>query len=222
MSNVRILLSAKTKIEYYVEAVKGVGGEPDAKYLPDIDTGYDGLILCGGSDIDPCRYNEPIDGSVNIDGERDEVEFALLRAYVDAGKPVLGICRGFQLINIFFGGSLYQDIPEAGLHTNKSDFDISHRVTASENSIVGELYGKDFSVNSAHHQAVKRLGDGLCATAFWEGKYVEAFEHTSLPIFAFQWHPERMCFGQRRGDTVDGSEIFRRFITICEKQKETK
>lgn len=215
MNAIRILLSGKTNLQYYVDAVNGVGAEADARYLPDIDKGFDGLILCGGNDIDPSRYHEQIDGAVNIDRDRDEVEFALLKAYIDAGKPVMGICRGFQLINIFFGGSLYQDLPETHLHTNKTDFYITHSVTAVGNSIVGKAYGASFSVNSSHHQAVKALGEGLRATAFWEDKYIEAYEHKSLPIFGVQWHPERMCFGQKRDDTVDGSELFKRFITMC-------
>ena len=217
MNSVRILLSGKTNLQYYVDAVNGVGAEADAKYLPDIDTSYDGLILCGGNDIDPSNYNEVVDGAVEIDRDRDQVEFALLKAYIDAGKPVMGICRGFQLINVFFGGSLYQDLPETHLHTNKTDFYITHSVTTIENSIVGKIYGTSFSVNSSHHQAVKTLGDGVCATAFWEDKYIEAYEHKCLPIFGVQWHPERMCFGQKRDDTVDGAELFKRFITMCKR-----
>ena len=217
MNSVRILLSGNTNLQYYVDAVSGVGAQADAKYLPDIDTSYDGLILCGGNDIDPIRYNEQIDGAKNIDRDRDAVEFALLKAYIDAGKPVFGICRGFQLINIFFGGSLYQDLPEASLHTNGEDFYLAHSVTAKENSILARNYGESFSVNSSHHQAVKVLGDGLCATAFWKEKYIEAYEHKSLPIFGVQWHPERMCFGQKRDDTVDGSKLFEEFIEICKK-----
>ena len=215
MNTIKLLLSGRRNLQYYVDAVNGAGAEADAKYLPDIDTSYDGLILCGGNDIDPSNYNEPVDGAVEIDRDRDQVEFALLKAYIDAGKPVMGICRGFQLINIFFGGSLYQDLPESCLHTNQTDFYITHPVTAIENSIVGKIYGTSFPVNSSHHQAVKTLGDGLYATVFWEDKYIEAFEHKSLPIFGVQWHPERTCFGQKRDDTVDGAELFKKFITMC-------
>jgi putative glutamine amidotransferase len=86
MSNVRILLSGKTNLQYYVDAINGVGAEADAKYLPDIDTSYDGLILCGGNDIEPSRYNEAVDGASEFDKDRDQVEFTLLKAYIDAGK----------------------------------------------------------------------------------------------------------------------------------------
>lgn len=217
MGKIRILLSGKTNLQYYIDAVNGVGAEADARYLPTIDTSYDGLILCGGDDIHPSRYGEEINGAVNIDSDRDEAEFALLKAYVDAGKPVLGICRGMQLINIFFGGSLHQDLPEACLHTNQTKFYLAHTVTAKADSILGEIYGTSFVVNSAHHQAIKQLGNGLCPTAFWQDKYIEAVEHMSLPIFGVQWHPERMCFGEKRADTIDGADTIRKFIEMCKK-----
>lgn len=216
---VRILLSGNTNLQYYVDAVNAAGGEAVAKYLPPVSTDYDGLILCGGNDIEPMRYEQEVDGSVNIDAPRDAVEFELLKAFVDTGKPVLGICRGHQLINVFFGGSLFQDIPEKDLHTNKQDFYIAHKVTAKENSVVGKLYGQSFVVNSSHHQAVDRLGDGLVATAYWNKQYVEAIEHEHLPIYGVQWHPERMCVNERRVDTVDGIGFFEWFINICKEQK---
>ena len=219
MEKVRILLSGKTNMQFYAGAVNGAGGSADVRYLPPIDTGYDGLILCGGSDIDPGYYQEPIAGSVDIDSDRDKLEFALLKAYLEAGKPVMGVCRGFQLLNIFFGGSLHQDIPEAGVHTNKTDHYLTHEVTAVADSMIGAIYGTQFPVNSAHHQAVKQLGKGLRPTAFWEDKYIEAFEHTSLPVFAVQWHPERMCFAQKRADTVDGTALFEKFISMCKKEE---
>lgn len=219
MSKIKLLLSGNTNLQYYEDAVRAVGAEPFAKYLPEIDTGYDGLILCGGNDIDPSYYGEAMNGSVNIDKARDEVEFALLKAYVDAGKPVLGICRGYQLINVYFGGTLHQDIPEASLHTNKQDFYIAHLVSATPDSVLGKLYGTTFSVNSSHHQAVDRLGEGLCASAYWDGRYLEAYEHRTLPILGMQWHPERMCAGQKREDTVDGIEIFKHFIGLCRNNK---
>ena len=215
---VRILLSGNAKLQYYVDAVNAVGGEAVAKYLPNISTDYDGLILCGGNDFDPKYYNQPINGSVNIDQERDEIEFALLKAFVDAGKPVLGICRGHQLINVYFGGSLHQDLPEKHLHQSGQDWDITHNVTAKEDSVVGKLYGSTFKVNSAHHQAVDKIGDGLVATAYWDN-YVESVEHISLPICGVQWHPERMCISQKREDTVDGIEIFKWFINVCKEKK---
>ena len=216
---VQLLLSGNNNLQYYVDAVNAAGGEATAKYLPDISTDYDGLILCGGNDIEPKYYNQEMNGSVNIDTQRDTVEFALLKAFVDAEKPVLGICRGYQLINVFFGGSLYQDIPEKNLHTNNQDFYIAHNVIAKENSILHKLYGSSFAVNSSHHQAIDRLGKDLHATAYWNNQYIEAFEHDSLSIYGVQWHPERMCVNEKRADTVNGIEFFEWFINVCKAKK---
>ena len=213
----RILLSGKSNIQYYIDAVNAVGGEAIAKYLSEISTDYDGLILCGGNDIDPKYYHQEIGGAVNIDTQRDPVDFALLDAFVKAGKPVLGICRGHQLINVYFGGTLHQDLPEKALHTNGQDFYIAHGVTAKEGSIVHKLWGSSFAVNSAHHQAIDRLGQDLVATAYWQDQYIEAIEHQSLPIYGVQWHPERMCVTQRRDDTVNGLGFFEWFLNICKK-----
>ena len=222
MQKVKLLLSGKPRIEYYIDAVEKCGAEAVAEYLPVIDTDYDGLILCGGSDIDPKYYNESIDGSVGIDEARDENEFALLEAYIKAEKPILGICRGHQLINTFFGGTLYQHIPEADLHTRKENADEAHEVKSVSGSILADLYGERFFVNSAHHQAIKKLGDGLSVSAIWDDKYIEAVEHETLPIIGVQWHPERMCFSQARTDTVSGSKIFEKFIEMCQENKNKK
>ena len=167
MRKMRILLSRGSSAENYLNALEGVGAEGVAKYLPEVDTNYDGLILCGGGDIHPQFYNEDIDGSKGIDTDRDKCEFALLKAYIEAGKPVLGICRGCQLINVYFGGSLYQHLERADLHVSVNGADSVHKITASEGSVLNSLYGEDFSVNSSHHQAVKALGEGLRITALW-------------------------------------------------------
>ena len=214
MRQVRILLSASTDPPHYADAVRAVGGIPTLQYLPQIDTDYDGLILCGGSDIHPRFYGEEIAGSVDIDEKRDEVEFKLLQAFIDAKKPVLGICRGHQLLNVFFGGSLHQHIQDAPLHTPLPDKYNVHTVTAPEGSLLAEFYSTTFPVNSSHHQAVKVLGQSLRPIAHWNDM-VEAVQHENLPILGVQWHPERMCFAQSRPDTVDGARIFEYFISLC-------
>lgn len=217
MRKMKILLSRGSSAENYINALEGIGAEGIAYYLPEAVTNYDGLILCGGGDIDPKYYGEDIDGSKGIDAERDAAEFALLKAFVEKGLPVLGICRGCQLINVYFGGSLYQHLPMASLHVSVDGADSVHNITATEGSVLNSLYGEAFSVNSSHHQAVKELGKGLRATAFWNGEYIEAHEHKTLPIFSVQFHPERMCFAKARPDTVNGAEIFKHFISVCEK-----
>lgn len=210
-------MSGKKNLQYYADAVNGVGGEATIAYMPEFDTSYDALVLCGGNDIDPKYYNEPINGSVEIDEPRDTLEFKLLKAYLDAGKPVFGICRGFQLLNIYFGGSMIQHLPDAEIHTCGQDHYLAHNVTAKEGSVLHRLYGKEFPVNSAHHQAVKELGKDLIPTAYWQDTYVEAFEHKTLPVLGVQWHPERMCFTQEREDTVNGAPLIEYFVKLCSK-----
>lgn len=212
----KILLSVSDNHNkrYYIDAVNLCGGIAHAQYCPDISEYYDGLILCGGSDIHPKYYSEDIDGSVNIDTKRDNVEFELFKTFSDLKKPIMGICRGFQLINVVLGGSLFQDIKESDKHTNRSDYYITHDVEAMKNSIYENFYGEKFSVNSSHHQAVKKLGDGLNATLRHKN-IIEGYEHKTLPIFGAQFHPERMCFSQKRTDTVDGAKLFEYFIKLC-------
>ena len=151
MEKIKLLLSVGDDSVNYVEAISGLGAEPTAQYLPAVDISYDGLILCGGRDLHPSCYGEEIDGSVNMDIDRDEAEFALMQAYMDAGKPILGICRGHQLINVYFGGSLHQDIADAIAHKRQNGCDIIHAVTAEPDSVLGKLYGETFTTNSIHH-----------------------------------------------------------------------
>jgi len=216
MSKIKLLLSCKSNIENYANALNELGAETVAEYLPSVDTQYDGLVLCGGGDIAPKYFGEELNGSYNIDIERDKAEFALLRAYLDAGKPVLGICRGHQLINVFFGGTLYQHLPEAELHKSHDGKDSVHSIKTVSNSVLAKLYGESFVTNSSHHQAVKKLGEGIRATAYWNEQYVEAIEHISYPVLGVQWHPERMCFKHERDDTVCGAEILKYFINLCD------
>lgn len=212
---VKFLLSYKGEAQYYLDAVRDAGAEVSAFYLPEVDISYDGLILAGGGDIDPALYNEENNGSVRIDKDRDGAEVALLKAYIQAGKPVLGICRGHQLINVFFGGTLYQHLPEAALHTNKTDKYIVHNVVAQSDSVVEKLYGSSFVVNSSHHQGIRRLGNGLRVTATWNNQYIEAIEHQSLPILGVQWHPEKMRPGINEDETADGLLLFKHFVAMA-------
>ncbi len=213
----KILLSVGANKENYLMAVKSVGGDPFASYLPAVDLSFDGLILGGGPDLHPKFYGEEILGSKNIDEARDEAEFLLAEAFVNAGKPVMGICRGAQLLNVYFGGTLHQHIDSAAFHCPEGDFDLVHKVISGKQSILESLYGKEFSVNSFHHQAVDILGEGLIIAAKEkETGVVEAFEHKTLPIFALQWHPERMCFLNKRTDTVDGAAVFAHYLRLCE------
>lgn len=209
----KILLTANKKKETYINAVEAVGAEAVVKYLPDDSVDYDGLILCGGNDLQPCYYGEEINGSLDFDEERDRTEMALAQKFFQTGKPILGICRGMQLLNVALGGTLYQNISG---HRGE----ILHTVKAEKGSLWEKLYGKEFTVNSFHHQAVKRLGNGLKATLYdGTGAVIEGVEHESKPYLGVQWHPERICLNLAREGAVDGLKVIERFIRLCEEYK---
>ena len=189
------------------------------QYCPKADTGYDGLVLCGGADVDPARFGQENHGSVDIDLDRDAAEFALIEAYLAAGKPILGICRGHQILNIALGGTLIQDLPEpVGIfhtHDEAAGKDKTHPVHAAPGSWFEEAWGRHFTVNTHHHQAVDQLGEGLVPLLWSESGVVEGMLHKSRPILCVQFHPERMCLEHRREDVVDGLPIFERFLGMC-------
>lgn len=123
-----------------------------------------------------------------------------------------------QLINVALGGTLIQDLPpEQKIFHISGQGDLVHPVFSPEGSTLNGLYGPVFSVNSAHHQAVDQLAEGLEAAAWSESGVVEALELPGYPVLGVQFHPERMAFGKRRLDTVDGAAIFAWFLDACRK-----
>lgn len=198
--------------ENYKDALKAAGLTP-VNSLAIFDTEeYDGLLLPGGGDIDPKYFNEPNKGSRNIESGMDAAQFTLLRQFINAKKPILGICKGMQLINVEFGGNIIQHLPTACRHqyTNR---DQMHKTYASKNSILSGLYGEEFSVNSAHHQGCGQLGEQLAIIQTSAGdNVIEGIIHTRLPILGLQWHPERMCGKHARPDAIDGSRIIEFFF----------
>lgn len=216
----KILLLAKAQQENYIRAVEACGAQAVVKYLPDEDIDYDGMIFCGGSDVHPQYYGQPVDGSVDMDEERDRTEMALMKRFVQTGKPIFGICRGMQLLNVALGGTLIQHLPQVKEHRAEKKDDIVHEVIATKGSIFEEIYGERFYVNSFHHQAIDTVGEGLRVTLrSKDGSVVEGCEHIKKPYFGVQWHPERMCLAMRREDTIDGIKLFERFIKACEECK---
>ena len=217
--NPRILISGCNESRFdYENAVAQCGGTPESYYLPPDNLSCDGLILCGGNDVTPFYYGQGTMVCGELDEKRDQREMELFRSYLEMRKPVLGICRGMQLINVALGGDLKQDIGEY-LHLFHSEWGEPdyrvHPIRTKAGSALRDAYGETFMVNSCHHQAIDHLGTGLRAAAWAESGIIEAVEHESLPVFAVQFHPEKMCFLKRRADTVDGALIFRRFIELC-------
>lgn len=201
----------------YCSALTCLGATPVAGYCPEPDLSCNGLLLCGGGDLDCALFGQENRGSEPPDHARDRAELALFRAYLSANKPILGICRGMQVINVALGGDLIQDLPPESLpFHSRAGRDLVHPVRAAEDSYLHRLYGPAFPVNSSHHQAVDRLGTGLSAVAWSESGFAEAINHQSRPILGVQFHPERMAFSHRRVDTVDGAGIFKEFLGLCE------
>lgn len=179
----------------------------------------DGLFLSGGMDVSPLFYGQKaLSVCGPTDGKRDQLENLLIRAFVRAGKPILGICRGCQMLNAFFGGTLFQDIyAQTG---QEHPYDSIHEVSAVPDSVLYALFGRRFTVNSLHHQAIRTLGTCLTPIAYAENALiVEAFVHQKLPILGVQWHPERMTGAARMSpDGPDMKPLLQYFIAMCRKQ----
>jgi len=177
----------------YADAVSGAGGVAIILPITQDTRTYgemiDGLLISGGDDLDPCSYNERVNAAMKLTSkEKSNFEFSLLRDVTSLRKPVLGICYGMQLINVAYGGTLYQDIgSEMALAINhKKNY---HTIMITENRFI--RHGM-FSVNSTHHQAVKKLGTGLTSVASSSDNIIEAFIGDDYPFLAgVQWHPER-------------------------------
>ena len=200
----------------YVRAVAQAGGSPCPAYLPRPDpAGYGGLVLAGGGDLDPALFGQPNRGSRQMDRARDRAELALLDAFLGAGRPVLAICRGQQVANVWAGGDLIQHLGPTLVPFHQGEEDVIHPVLALPGSLMEELYGARFPVNSNHHQGVGRVGRGLRVTAWSEGGVAEAIEHESLPLVCVQFHPERLAGPWARPDGVDGGALFQRFLGRC-------
>jgi len=204
----------------YPRAIERAGGVPlltSECCVEEMAELCDGLLLTGGEDLNPkLMGEEKLNASVRWDDIRDEFELALFKAFVQRGKPIFGICRGFQVINVALNGDLYQDLVEQmGLvHMN---IDIRHNITTKEGSLLRRLFGESFRVNSTHHQAVRKLGEGLEGTAWSVEGICEAYEHTSMPIFGTQFHPERLTNIMWDERTPDFAPLFEHFIKLCTK-----
>ncbi len=186
---------------------------------------FDGLILSGGGDPDPNLYGEDcLQELGDITPERDTFELAILEEFLKTKKPILGICRGLQLMNVFYGGTLYQDIKYVDTniqHKQKWLADLpTHDINILENNILFEIFGKKARTNSFHHQMIKDLGRELTSIATANDGVIEAIQNKNYPFFyGVQWHPEMMA---SRGN-LGMKKIFDKFIESCknlEKQKQ--
>lgn len=206
----------------YLQAILGAGGIPvlvpasiagvdDASVYSKLD----GILFSGGGDIAPVRFGgEPHPRIADVDAPRDELELALLQRAVADGKPFLGICRGFQLVNVGLGGTLYTHLPDQFVgalhHDNPGDkrHDLVHEVELERQSRLGEIVETvHLAVNSHHHQGLKDLAPGLRATGHTKDGLIESVELGDHPFgLAVQWHPEWLT------DMDSTRKLFHRFV----------
>ena len=185
----------------------------DRERIQEYVNSCDGFLYSGGVDVDPARYGESKQSdSVEIDGERDDFEFAMFPAVYDSGKPILGICRGIQLMNVALGGDLYQDIKPFEHVPHNDHWGKIHTVTVRRDTLLSRILGQDtVLVNSQHHQAVDKVAPGLVLSALSEDGIVEGIEKPDAKFcLGVQWHPEWLSAAD---PAMQG--IFDAFVAAC-------
>ncbi|PIC56276.1 gamma-glutamyl-gamma-aminobutyrate hydrolase [Sporosarcina sp. P12(2017)] len=213
----------------YIRAVRQAGGVPvilpvGLEAIEEVCDRLDGVLLIGGEDVDPYLYGEePHRQLGKVLPERDESELALIKTMADQDKPVFGICRGYQLINVAFGGTIYQDMyaqlsEDLLQHHQLTDLDFAfHSIDIVGDSKLAEWAGtSEVRVNSLHHQAVKEVHAPLVVTAVAKDGVVEAIESTAHRfVVGVQWHPEAMV---KRDDRLS-LKLFEQFIEAASEKR---
>lgn len=212
MSSILVSTSTDERALPYVEALAAAGVPESAIQvvtplsevpLHELAAGARGLVLCGGIDVDPERYGEALrpDAGVEVSLERDRMEWLLLDLARERRLPVWGICRGLQVLNVYLGGTLWQDLPSqhpSGIdHSQSATPDqLAHvvEVTVPDAPVAERLTGKVPMVNSRHHQAIRRPADGFVPVAFSPDGLVEAavLDRGDWWVRGVQWHPENL------------------------------
>ena len=200
------------RMDRYAQAVLRAGGNPLPAYAPAVDSRCAGLVLCGGGDLDPALFGQEDRGSLPPDPLRDRAELVLVHSYLERGLPILAICRGMQVLNVALGGDLLQDLGEARRPLHRGERDVTHPIRTAPGSLLERLLGPASVVNSAHHQAVDRLGRELRPTAWAPDGTTEGLEHLRLPAVGVQFHPERL---RGEGGEPLGDCLFRWLTIQC-------
>lgn len=208
----------------YMKGIMDAGGIPvmlpfieDEEDIKQLSTEFDGYLFTGGPDIDPVLYHEEKNKEC---GElcpiRDKLESALFKAVYEADKPILGICRGLQFMNVMRGGILYQDLPSQyssdTSHRMKPPYDSKvHKVKLVDETPLKEVLGVSLlPVNSCHHQAIKTIGEDLLPMAISTDGLVEAvYAPGKKFVWGVQWHPEFMY------KELESKKIFKEFVEKC-------
>ncbi len=218
----------------YADAITNAGGlplfigRPNTEEILSLLPNISGIFLAGGHDVDPKEYGqEKNEHTCNIDNERDAVELVLVRIAREHNIPFFGVCRGMQVMNVAFGGSLWQDIKKEmpggrvhDYHFNEQGEplarnEISHTVTVQKETVFGKIVDMGTpSVNSLHHQGIKKLGDDLISTGTCpDDGLIETIELPDHPFcIGVQWHPEEL-------NDEPSQKLFTAFITACNKKQ---
>lgn len=221
---------ANTLFDYIVELVREGGGEPvlltsapaPGELADREQQALDGVVLPGGGDLDPRLYgDEPGNACYDVNSGQDQLDLAVARQAIDAGLPVLGICRGHQLLNVLYGGTLIQDMePGTVVHHEPAPVHGGgpwawHVVEMQHGSRVASLYGSRsgavaVKIASGHHQAVALVAEGLTVTAVAEDGTIEALEDPDRWVASVQWHPEALEL-----PTAERLAPFLGFVEVC-------
>ena len=213
------------KATNYIRYVESIGAVPVVTLLASEIVECRGLLLPGGGDITPAFYGERNHGSADIDTELDILQLQAFDLAVQTGMPVLGICKGLQIINVGLGGTIYQDIPSQFCHgpgqepafplAHRQPYDYnmpSHTVALAPQSLLARVCGcGSLKVNSMHHQAVKDLAPGCIVSGTGPDGLIEAIEMADYPFFVgVQWHPEYLWSQDKAA-----ANLFIQFIKAC-------
>ena len=207
----------------YVMAVTAAGGTPlvlphvDGTCIDELSNLLDGLLLAGGGDIHPMFYGgTDSDKLKRVDPTRDRFELTLVKRFARTGKPILGICRGMQVLNVAFGGNLYHDVGELTdvNHWQKApEHEPIHTIRLKKGTLLHKIMGQTtLMVNSFHHQAVKTVADGFIVSALAEDGIIEAIEHPDYGfMLGVQFHPEYMY------ESEPFNKLFAAFVAACKR-----
>jgi putative glutamine amidotransferase len=209
------------KLQPYLDALHAAGAEATVlRWQEPRDAAadaaaFDAIVLCGGDDVDARRWGEANHPSVVlVPAERDEYEIAIVRAAVDRDVPLLGVCRGSQIMNVALGGTLEQHIPDTP-GRGKHDGGARHEIDVAPGTLLARFASRG-AVNSYHHQAVGRVAPGLRVSARSADGAVEAVEGPGCFCLGVQWHPER-----DGNDAPLGRELFRALVQAAELHRTT-
>lgn len=210
----------------YLEGVNAAGGRAAmVGHALDVDDAkrtlehFSGLLLSGGDDVDPSLYDKDLAGAIDPSISSDRSDLSYLAAARSLGLPILGVCKGLQIINVAGGGTLHQHTwSDDGNHPPRPDDSIEsadaflanrHRVTLADGSLIAKVIGKpSITTNSLHHQAADRIGRDLVVTGRADDGTVEVLEHSDGRMLSVQWHPERMA--------GDGLALFRWLVQAAQ------